>query len=397
MQDTTTKIHRAIRALFARFAGFTALSAGAFVVANAQAAAVSGPLTPASSFFPIAVYRQPVSTFTTWKARGVNTVIDFYAPGAWQEYWNDAAVADGLWMIRNPRENPAQDINQPYLLAWEMNDEPDINGVSTASVAATYAAWKAADPNRKVIVNVSGANAIYQFDSLTDAMYTRYTASADIISSDVYPLNTYNRPQWIDKNTKLTGADPENASTTPFNPGQSVDKLRALSGGKEQYAYIETSYQGLTNAAAKGARGPTADEVRGETWDSIINGAKGVIYFPFTFPDTPDGTPASVAAGITSTDALITDFGSVLASRSNSNPNYLNLPGGLEATYVNYGGHTYYFVLNFSHTAVNNVTFSLPGVGNSKLNVTTEGRSVQASNGSITDSFTDYGVHIYEM
>jgi hypothetical protein len=54
-------------------------------------------------------------------------------------------------------------------------------------------------------------------------------------------------------------------------------------------------------------------------------------------------------------------------------------------------------VLNFSHTPVNNVTFSLPGVGDSKLSVLTEGRSVTASNGSITDSFTDYGLHIYEV
>jgi hypothetical protein len=53
-------------------------------------------------------------------------------------------------------------------------------------------------------------------------------------------------------------------------------------------------------------------------------------------------------------------------------------------------------VLNFSHTAVNNVTFNLPGAGGSTLSVLTEGRSVKATNGSITDSFSDYGIHIYE-
>ena len=135
-------------------------------------------------------------------------------------------------------------------------------------------------------------------------------------------------PSWIDK-ANYQVPDQWDASNLPFNDGQAVKKIISLSGGKQQFAYIETTDQDLNQINSANARQPTPDEVRGETWDAIINGAKGVVYFPFTFPDTPDGTPANVAAQMTSTDALITDFGSVLASRSNSNPNYLNLPGGL--------------------------------------------------------------------
>jgi hypothetical protein len=349
-----------------------------------------------TGYFTIGVYYQPIQSYGTWKSRGVNTVIDFPKTEADLKLYDQAAAANQLYQIRPPSTVSSDDVNNPWLLAYTQPEEPDIQGIPVSTLAANYAAWKAKNPKLPVLVNVSGANAEYELDSLTDSLYEQIFQQADWVSSDTYPVGVWGQPEWIDKAVTQT-PNQWDLSTTPFNDGQAVKKIDTLSGGKQQFAYIETSYQGLSQANSATARQPTADEVRGETWDSIINGAKGVIYFPFTFPDTPDGTPASVAAGITSTDALITDFGSVLASRSNSNPNYLNLPGGLEATYVNYGGHTYYFVLNFSHTAVNNVTFSLPGVGNSKLNVTTEGRSVQASNGSITDSFTDYGVHIYEM
>jgi hypothetical protein len=394
MLQANKKIDR--REATAFFAGIIGLLVMLAAV-PANATPTTGPTTPPANFFSIGVYRQPVSTFKTWKARGINTVIDFYAPGRWQENWTNTAVADGLWMIRNPRADLQDDVNQPYLLAWSFNDEPDINNVSPASLAATYAKWKAADPNRQIIVNLSAANAIYQLDSLTDAMYKQYTASATIISSDVYPVTAYNRPQWIDKKAKLSAADPENASTTPFNPGQGVDKLRALSDGKTQYAYIETSYQNNSPDPAKGARGATAAEVRGETWDAIIQGARGIVYFPFTFPNNNDGTPASVVAGITRTDALIKQFGAVLNSDSLDDPNTLeDLPGGLEATYRDYDGIRYFFVLNFSHTATD-AKFALPGIGTSEyLDVVGERRIEGIRRSTITDSFSPYQLHIYE-
>ena len=358
----------------------------------------SSTWTPAQTtgYFTIGVYYQPIQTYATWKARGINTVIDFPKDEADLKLYDQAAAANELYQIRPPSTVASDDVNNPYLLAYTQPDEPDIQGIPVSTLAANYAAWKARNPNLPIIVNVSGANAVYQLDSLTDSLYKQIFAEAEWVSSDTYPVGVWGQPQWIDKAVPQV-PNQWDLSTTPFNDGTAVQKIDQLSGGKQQFAYIETSYQGLSQANSATARQPTPDEVRGETWDAIINGAKGVIYFPFTFPDTPDGTPANVVSEMTSTDALITEFGAVLSSRSNSNPNYLDLPGGLEATYVNYGGHTYYFVLNFSHTAVNNVTFQLPGVANDTLSVLTEGRSVKATNGSITDSFSDYGVHIYEV
>ena len=353
---------------------------------------------PPANLFPIGVYWQPTASFDLWKSRGINTVIGFYKKPADMAEFNQAAVSKNLWMIRNPRANPADDLHQKNLLAWAHADEPDINGVPAKTLAAEYASWKAADPTRPVIVNFSGQNAQYQADGLTDALYQQYSRSADWISSDVYPLTAWNHSDWIDKNAKLNLKNPANNGGVPFNPGNSVDKLRSLSGGKKQFAYIETSFQNIGKGPAKGARGATAAEVRGETWDAIIHGAKGIIYFPQSFhPDKTDGTPASVAAEITRTDAKITEMAAVLNSDGDATSNLMALGGGLEGTQREYGGKLYFFVLNFSHTAAKKAQVSLTGIaGQAMIDVVDESRKLTSGNGGITDSFAPYQLHIYQ-
>jgi hypothetical protein len=353
---------------------------------------------PPADFFPIAVFRQPTTSFDTWKSRGVNTVIDFYAPGKQQERWTSAAVADGLWMIRNPRKNVAADATQPYLLAFSHSDEPDVWKVKPAAMLATYRKWKAAAPSIPVIANFAGATVVGQFDSNTDEKYRQYLRAVDWSSSDVYPVTQYGRYQWIDKLLVGSTSDPQYAGVAPPTPGSSVDKLRQLSGGKRQFAYIETSFQNLKGPTAVGSRGATADEVRGETWDAIIHGAKGIVYFPFSFPNNNDGTPADVAAAMTATDATITKYGAVLNSDSDASSNPMTLSGALEGTWRQYGGRTYYFVLNDSHTAQSQVSVLLGGSAGTAVGVPEESRSLALDGtGSLRDDFAPYQMRIYSV
>ena len=384
-----------------RVGGSTAISSLTRYVAIGAMMAVAGVASaadaPPADLFPIGVYWQPTSSFDTWKSRGVNTVVGFYDKPADMEAFNQAAVSRGLWMIRNPRANPADDKNQKNLLAWSQVDEPDINGVAVATLAANYAKWKAADPTRPVIANFSGQNAMYQLDGLTDTLYKEYIKSADWVSNDVYPVTAWNHADWIDKNTKYNPNDPSNNFGLPFTPGNSVDKLRELSKGKKQYAYIETSFQNLKSGPSKGARGATAAEVRGETWDAIIHGAKGIIYFPQSFgPDKADATPADVAAEITKTDAKIARFATAINSDSEASSNPISLTGSLEGTWRQFQGKMYYFVLNFSHTAANGIHVALNGATGLNVDVAEESRKLLISGGSITDSFAPYQLHVYE-
>jgi hypothetical protein len=385
-QDVNSPRPMGRRSGWSRYVAKAAKLAAAIVAAGAMARTAHGalPTTPSASFFPIGVYGQQADAFATWKARGVNTVVGFNTPGAWQDYWNDAAVSMGLWQIRNPRLNLAADVNQPYLLAWSFNDLPDVNKVPARTLAATYAQMKAADPSRDVIINLSAGSAISQTDGITDADYRLYTGTADLVSSEVFPVAALNQPSWIDKGLSY-------GSLAAQNAGAGIDKLRALSGGKRQYAYIETSDQ--DGAGPK--RGPTADEVRGETWDAIVHGARGIIYSP-QGSNTADATPSDVAAAITLTDATITRYSAVLNAIAGDQANTLDLPGGLEATWRDYHGQRYFFVLNDSHAAVTKTSFTLTGLPASEtLTLPDESRSLAETDGVVTDSFSPYQLHIY--
>jgi hypothetical protein len=138
--------------------------------------------------------------------------------------------------------------------------------------------------------------------------------------------------------------------------------------------------------------------VRGEIWNSIIHGAKGVVYFPQAFnPDVTDATPPDVAAEMTRTDAVITNFGKVLNNQGDAYNVFLDLPGGLEATYRDFNGHRYYFVLNFSHNAAYGQAFSLPGLASGAVEVAGESRSTWAANGAISDNFQPFEMHVYRV
>jgi hypothetical protein len=173
------------------------------------------------------------------------------------------------------------------------------------------------------------------------------------------------------------------------------DITQPVDGPKSEIAFVETSDQG--NGMA-GHRAPTADEFRGEVWDSIIHGARGICYFPFAFPSSTDGTPAAVVAEMTKQDAVITSLAPVITSFSDANPQEITgLPKGIEGMYRTYNGHKYYFVFNMSHTAQSNMKIALPGVTSGTATVVNEGRNATISGGSLTDSFGAYGLHIYEV
>ena len=169
------------------------IAAAALAVTAAQAD------TAPADFFPVGVYWQPTQSFAKWKSRGINTVIGTYTNASDLAQFDQAAAANNLWMIRNPQTNVAADATTPHLLAFTQPDEPDINRIPVATLAANYARWKAADAGIPVISNFSGQNAMYQYDGLTDALYQQYMQSSDWTSSDIYPITAWNKPQWIDK------------------------------------------------------------------------------------------------------------------------------------------------------------------------------------------------------
>jgi hypothetical protein len=282
--------------------------------------------------FLIGVWQAPAGDFAKWQSRGCNCAVcipDNNDPAAWIA----AANAANLSQIRLPVGDLATDARNATLLAWMHADEPDANHIPAATLAQNYQAYKAAAPNMPVMVTLSGGYVLGMQKGLSQSDYVPYLAAADWVAGDFYPVTGWNRPD-------LLG-----------NVGLLVDRLASWSGGKPQIAFIECSNQGLP--WIPGDRGPTAAEVRAEVWDAIIHGANGICYFPESYPAgggafAYDGTPADVAAEMTSINSAIRSLAFLTAAWP-SMP--LALPAPFQGRQWQQGSDHYAIALNLSPSA----------------------------------------------
>src|SRR5687767_10518475 len=128
------------------------LAASAAIFASAQTSDAAGVVNTPSSFFPVAVWSQPIYTFDKWQSRGINTLFKYEPYGGQDtiDEWSAAANSKGLYMIREPRSNPALDANESRLLAWMHADEPDIHDTPPSVLAADFAKWRAAAATKPI-------------------------------------------------------------------------------------------------------------------------------------------------------------------------------------------------------------------------------------------------------
>jgi hypothetical protein len=362
-----------IKAALRRVLG-TLIVAG--VLYAAAAAAVVPDVPPAlRNFFPIGVWVPPAYAYATWQARGANTMvgIGFDLEGSITQ-----ANALGLHMIREPRPNPADDANEPLLLAWAQPDEPDgiYSQIPYTDIQAQYASWKGVAPNRPVFINFVGD--LNQYDIVTsesgNAWYMKYVQGADWICADKYPVN--------DGVTDLSVM------------GATMDHLQLLAGNKPIFAFIESSDIDTTD----GHVGPSPGQLRAQMWEVIIHGARGIWFFPEQI--TPsflfDATPAAVATEMTTQDATITALAGVLQGTVNPAGISAQVAAPLDAGWRSAAASSYFIVVNLSGSAQDARTITLGGSATAtSANVYGEARSVPIVAGAMHDDFAAYAVHIY--
>jgi hypothetical protein len=347
------------------------------------------PRRPASQPTPpkfiIGVFQQPTSSFDTWRIRGVNTLVGYEGESGSKKIsnadWSNAAAAKGMFYIKQPSDDLEADARDPNLLAWMHNDEPDVKKPPTDPkiLQETYAEWKKAAPKLPVFINFSGGNVLG--GKVPAETYQEYLKAADWAGNDFYPVTGYNRPDWL------------------WKIGAAVDQLRTWSGGKPQFALIETSAQRLS-WTPKTTRGVSADQLRAEIWHAVIHGVKGIIYFPQQIGEgfRYDATPQKIALELSLQNKRLTELGEVLSSEMNP------LIGGvkpqaatpMEIGWRVHGGKLYLIALNFSddQAKAQPIKTSLDAT----LAVSSwDKRTIDLPRGAITDDFAPYEVRLYEI
>jgi len=341
---------------------------------------------PLRSFFPIAVDFQPPSRLRTWAGRGINTAIRV-PHGTDTESWTRAANAAGLKMIREPRANPALDALEPNLLAFTGPDEPELNGCNPDCVLAQRRELKAAAPAKPYLLNLAGLSVAFPampHDNLfcngpgdgkgdTECV-AQYIGAADWVSHDVYPVN-----QGVPLGTI----------------GNTLDRLRRWSQRRPQFAYIEASdYDG-------DGRRPTAEQLRGEIWEAIIHGARGIAYFVVDARrpiERPDAVPPDLLREMKIQNAKITGLADVLQTPVNPSQIAVRAPSPIEYTWRRVGSDTYIIALNRSAAPVVAGTMSVLGVAvPPSVTVWNENRELATSGNHFSDSFGPYEVHVYRL
>jgi hypothetical protein len=182
--------------------------------------------------------------------------------------------------------------------------------------------------------------------------------------------------------------------------GQVTEKLRSVMPNKTYFSFIEV--------ACVTASAPTVPPggVRAEIWDAIIHGARGIFIFAYTGQinsATSDGggcaaMPAANKTELKNQSALVTSLAPVIQDVVNPSTLGATLSAqALEAGWRDTPSGKYFFVLNTTNAALPGpATITLSGVGGATTaTVYGESRSVSLANGSFTDTFGPYALHIY--
>jgi hypothetical protein len=352
----------------------------------------NGPSTD-PNFFPIGVWLQSPGHAQEFKDIGVNMFVGF---------WGDLdevslGQLDSAHMPLIPTQNPVG-LTSPHrsdIIGWAQMDEPDNaqpdgNGgygpcITPTAIVAAYNSIRANDTTRPVLLNfgrgVSDTNwgGRGSCTGQTDSYYPQAMQGGDIISFDIYPVADYSgRLEMV---------------------AQGIDNLKrwmALGGtNKIIWNFIEAS-------PFNGGAVPTDTQLKAEVWMSLIHGSQGITYFVHQFVPNfrEDGifNYPSVVQAVTAINSQITSVAPALNSATIANgvqASFSVFGTPLDTMVKKYNGNTYVFAVVMRDTP-GTATFS--GLGNSgTISVIGENRQVAMINGQFQDSFTGYGVHLYQL
>ena len=343
------------------------------------------------NFFPITVWLQDPDKAAEYKAIGVNLFI-----GLWRgptERQLDQLAGAGMPVLASRRPGAVESSNSAIIRGWTLMDEPD-NAQSKPGggygpcilppvILEQYEQHRAADLTRPVFLNL-GQGVINEkwrgrgeFCGQHPEHYAEYIRATDIVSYDVYPVNS-DLPLWY--------------------AAAGVARLRKWAGyQKPVWNFIETT-------AIRGQRKPAPDQIKAEVWMSIIHGSMGVGYFCHQFKPIADASAPlqdpDTRRALASINRQIAELAPVLNTPSVANGAEVrssNPETPIDTMLKRHGGATYLLAVGARPGGKTTATFSFRGCGDLNAEVLGESRTVPVRGGVLEDSFTDYQVHLYKL
>jgi hypothetical protein len=343
-------------------------------------------------FFPISVWLQDPRNAARYAAIGVNQYIAL--PGRASDESLATLAQAGITVFVNQSKSALASPKNSVIRGWFLYDEPDNaqdkpgGGYGPCILPPVmfkrYEQVKAADATRPAYLNfgqtVAYENWVGRGEACAghDEHYPQYIKGTDIVSFDIYPVNTKLPLWWV---------------------GKGIDRLRVWAEyRKPVWDWIETS---AFNAGPK----PTPADVRSEVWLSIIHGAMGIGYFCHQFkPVQNDAAPLDdppMREALAAINAQIKTLAPVLNTRSISNGvtvSSSNADSPVDVMLKRQGGATYLLAAGARPGGETTAAFKLRGCPkNLTATVLGESRTVKVSGGVLQDHFSNYEVHLYQL
>jgi hypothetical protein len=361
------------------------------------------------NFFPIAVWLQSpenTTTATTYKNMGINLHIGLWQGPTENQLASVAALPSAAICTQNTVGLTS--VNNTVIHAWMHQDEPDNaqNGtqdpVPVQDILALYQQRKSQDPTRPVYLNLGqgvASDPWYGRGNRTNHPedYPLYAQGADILSFDIYPMNTFPRPE---SDPPWFKAHDDAVAQNIWYVAYGVDRLRQwVDYAKPVWVWIET-----TNFNGDPRYAMTPAHVRAEVWMALIHGAAGIGYFCHQF------SPTFIEAGLLANPEMSAAVDGINTRILSLAPilNTPNVANGVSVTtddptipvdtmVKRHAGFTYLFAVAMRPEATQAV-FTLRGFdGSQSVTVIDEDRVLTAEQGRLEDVFEGYEVHLYKV
>ena len=303
---------------------------------------------------------------------------------------------NGMYTIVGPTDFG----NNPAVTGWFLADEIDMTQGPTQGYATlTNQISQLPADGRFDYANYGKGVMFWE----SDAQAARFVNLQDVTSVDTYWFTDPNLSGFSEGGALLNNGNPLTVAQTQLaaNYGYTVDRMRELDAMDGQsspiWNFVEVGWPG-------DYRGILPEEIKAAVWQSIIAGARGIIYFNHSFGG-PEPTQhvlrdpyyAAQRAAVASTDALIQQLAPVLNSPFDDA--FVTVNSSVRAMAKYYDGEHYVFAgstVNGASTGLD--TFTLAGITSGTAVVIGESRTITITNGQFSDDFANgNAIHIYHI
>lgn len=289
----------------------------------------------------------------------------------------------------------------PALAFIETVDEP----AWTFMKAEQRVPWQLLEETYTVIKHQDPKHLVYTNQAPTNLVKTlrQYNAGTDVVACDIYPVNPGSKPSYaLFPDGKQGDLNNEHISQV----GEYVDKMRQVTGPNRPLLMVLQAFAwealedeiGLKERREEKVQYPSYAEGRFMAFQSLIKGANGIIYWGSqTMPQ-----PSQAWSDLKRVVREVADLAGPLAARAATLPlttDYHEMghsvDDGVQILAKEFDGRLYLFTCNADKNACKATLAGCSGWNTCR--VLNENRTLPIENGSVTDTWRRFDVHIYEF